>query len=839
MRPFLFLASFLLITLPDYAQTRLPIRRLDSLVVAMQQQQLYNGAVLWAENGKTVFEKAVGVANIKTGEKITPQSTFNLASVSKQFVALLVMILKQDGKLDYDDPITKLLPEVPYSNITIRNLLNHTGGMVEYFDLAQHYLGPLDTLTNDLMLDLFKTYHPPLEFQPGEKWSYSNTGYVMLGSIVERASEKTFAEYFNEKIAQPLGLKNTYVHHHQMKVPFPTPNRVYGFERSQGKTQENDLIRIDGVVGDGNVYSSIEDLAKWVQALDAYQLLPREAMKAAYTPVKLKDGSTYPYGFGWGIDKNGEVIAHTGSWVGFRTVVWRDTVLHLTLIALENSNNPFGLNLLRKNINNLLEGKPLLKADFTLIKNVKVIDGTGAPARAASVRIKNDRILEIGELLQPFPGEQVVDGKGKVLAPGFIDTHSHHDWGMDKNPEITMALAQGITTIVVGQDGGSAPIKEIEAQLSKQPISLNLATYVGHNSIRVKAMGNAGFRRQATNEELEKMKVLLLEDLKNGALGLSTGLEYERGFYSSRDEVLELAKTTAAAGGRYISHIRSEDISLEDALDEIVQIGRIAKLSVQIAHFKIAMRSKWGKTPEILAALQEARRSGVNITADWYPYEYWSSTLRVLFPKRDYDNLASAEFALTELAPPEKIIISSYEANTAYEWKTIAEIAKLRSEKPAVTLMHLVAESEEKGTDQSAICGSMTESDMVALMEWPSTNICSDGAAEGHPRGHGAFARVLARYVREQHRLTLENAIYKMTGLAAEHVGIAERGLIAPGYFADVVLFDPATVQDHATYQQPLQLSTGFSKVWVNGKVVFSNGKATKVYAGSLVKKGN
>jgi N-acyl-D-aspartate/D-glutamate deacylase/CubicO group peptidase (beta-lactamase class C family) len=836
MRRILLLLVLFLVAYAGYTQTRLPLKRLDSILFVMQQQELLNGAVLWAENGKTEYTRAAGVANIQTGEKITTKSAFNLASVSKQFVAMLVMILAQEGKLAYDDPITKLLPEVPYPNITIRNLLNHTGGMVEYFDLAQRYLGPLDTLTNDGMLQLFKTHHPPLEFQPGEKWSYSNTGYVMLGSIVARASGKSFAEYFNEKIAVPLGLKNTYVHHHQMPVPFPTPNRVYGFSRVNGKNEANDLIRIDGVIGDGNVYSSVEDLAKWVNALDEYKLLPRAAMKIAYTPAKLNDGTTYPYGFGWGFEKNGEVIAHTGSWVGFRTIVWRDTVRHVTLIALDNSDNNSGIGLIKAHVNNLLDGKPLTMPVFTLIKNVKVIDGTGTPPRAAAVRIRNEQIWAVGDL-QPFPGEQVIDGAGKTLTPGFIDTHSHHDWGMDKNPEITMALAQGITTIVVGQDGGSAPIKEIEAQLKKTPLSLNLATYAGHNSIRVKAMGNAGFRRQATADEVQKMKTLLQEELDGGALGLSSGLEYERGFYSSRDEVIELAKLTAAAGGRYMSHIRSEDISLEDALDEIIGIGREAKLPVQISHFKIAMRSKWGKTPAILAALQEARRGGVNITADWYPYEYWSSTLRVLFPKRDYTNLASAEFAMKELVPPDKAIISRYEANPAYEWKTIAEIAKMRNETPAVTLMHLIAESEAKDTDEDAICGSMTETDMVALMDWPYTNICSDGAAEGHPRGHGAFARVLARYVREQHRLTLENAIYKMTGLAAENVGIAKRGLIAPGYFADLALFDPATVVDNATFQKPLQLSSGFSKIWVNGKVVFSDGKVTKLYPGKLLKR--
>lgn len=357
-------------------------------------------------------------------------------------------------------------------------------------------------------------------------------------------------------------------------------------------------------------------------------------------------------------------------------------------------------------------------------------------------------------------------------------------------------------------------------------------------------MGENDLHRVATEKEVAAMKSLLATEMKNGSLGLATGLEYEGSHFSSREEVIELAKTAAEYHGRYISHMRSEDIGLADAIDEIEQIGLQAKLPVQISHFKIALKDDWGTAPAILGDLENMRKQyGVNITADCYPYEYWYSTLRVLFPKTDYSNLESAKFAVDQTIDPSGSVVFPFAPNKTYEGKTISEIAAMRNQSAAQTLIDLIVmvddfEKKNPGVDAEGIIGkSMKDEDIIKLLSWANTNICSDGGGGGHPRSHGAFTRVLGYYVRERKIMSLENAIYKMTALAAEHVGLADRGLIAPGYYADLVLLDPATVKDNATIQNPTALSDGILKVWVNGKIVFENKQPTHQYPGMFLKR--
>lgn len=825
----LLLFCLLCLTL-SYGQNKPNPIRLDSALTALHQLQLFNGAVLVAQEGQVLYKKAFGQNDAGGKTLLSTQSSFNLASVSKQFVAISAMLLKEENKLQYDDPVQKYLPNFPYPNIKVRQLLTHTSGLPEYFDLAQRQLTLLDTLTNEDLLQLLVRRKPALEFEPGSQWSYCNTGYILLALVVEKASGKPFAQFFAERIARPLGLSHTFVYH--FKGPAAPAQRVMGMRREGGKWLPDDLISIDGVVGDGNVYSSAEDLLRWEQALYTEKLVKKSTLEEAFTSVKLNDGSTYPYGFGWAVAKDGRELSHTGSWVGFRTLIVRNLAQKTTLIALDNSGQGFVHQILRA----WSEGKAFAFPSSTLIRNVQIVDGTGSTARYGAVRILNNRIQDMGAL-SPLPGEKVIDGLGKVLAPGFIDTHSHHAGAMADKPDMLAVVSQGITTIVSGQDGESEPMDSLELWLQRRPIAVNLASYAGHSTLRLRAMGLSSFRRQATAPEVEKMKELLAAELKAGALGLCSGLEYEEGFYSNRDEVITLAKVAAAAGGRYMSHIRSEDIHLDDALDEIIQIGREAKLPVQISHFKIALKSKWGQAPQLLARLQAARAEGIDITADVYPYEHWQSTLRVLFPKKDFDNLASAEFAVTQLIDPTRSIVSRFGAQPAYAGKTLSAIAQMRGEAVAKTLMYLVAEAERTDQTESIIGASMADQDVINLLRWPHTNVCSDGTHRSHPRGHGAFTRVLARYVREKKALGLEEAVHKMTGLSAEHLGLQGRGLIAPGYFADLVLFDPKTVQDNATFQNPTALSTGIERVWVNGKVVFAGGKSTKEFPGQLLKR--
>ncbi len=814
-----------------FAQTPEKMRVLDSALTKLYERGMFNGAVLYAEQGKPLYNKSFGLSNIATREKLTAASAFNLASVSKQFMAMMIMILKEQGKLNYDDDVRKFIPGLPYEHITVQRLLTHTSGLPEYFELAQAYTGVLDTLTNESMIRLFKTYKPALRFQPGERWEYSNTGYVLLGSVIQAASGMPVAEFFKKSIVQPLGLKNTFVYHYKANLTAPA-SRVFGFQRLDGKNVPNDLVRLDGVIGDGNIYASAEDLLIWEQSLYGEKLVKKNTLSEALTPVQLNDGTTYPYGFGWEIIEKNKIYEHTGSWVGFLNLIYRDVEQKRTLIVLTSSSNARAISVANKIIN----GKPFQLPETQLIANVSLIDGTGAAPRKTSLRIKNNKIWETGDLT-PFPGEETTDGQGMTLAPGFIDSHSHHASHIETHADMLAAVSQGVTTIVSGQDGGSYYIDSLEALLKRRPVAINIATYTGHATLREQVMGEKDLHRISTPDELEKMKALLRQEMSKGSLGLSTGLEYEGGFYSNRDEVLQLAKTAADSGGRYISHLLSEDVRLAEGLDQIIEIGRATKAPVQISHIKIALRDQWGGASRILAQLQKARSEGINITADCYPYDYWKSTLRVLFPEKDFTNPVSADYAVRQLFDPEKSVLSSFDAFPAYAGKSVSEIAVTRNEKPAQTLMWLIAEAERTQKSEGVMGKSMDEADVIDFLKWGQTNICSDGANSGHPRGYGAFTRVLGRYVRELKIMPLETAIYKMTGLTAEHLGLDNRGVIAPGAFADLVLFDPATVKDNATIQNNQALSDGVEKVWVNGKLVYQHKKSLGVYPGVFIKR--
>ena len=813
------------------------LKILDSSLTRLHEQALFNGVVLVAENGTVRYRKAFGTANIATSEPLTTHSAFNLASISKQFIAMMIMQLQERGKLRYDERVRTYLPDFPYDTITVRHLLTHTSGLPEYFDLAQQYTSPLDTLTNAGMLQLLHDHKPTLLFRPGDRWEYCNTGYVLLGSIIEKLAGMPVEQFFEQQIARPLNLKNTYVYSLDSRT---TPhNRVYGFKREDGKNWSNDLIRLDGVIGDGNIYASAEDLLVWEQALNTEKLVTASTLREAFTPVKLNDSSTYPYGFGWFIEDEGKVLAHTGSWVGFLNVIVRYVAKKQTLIVLSNGSSGLARRLARE----ILEGKIPQLPQTQLITNIQLIDGTGTAPRKAAVRLQNDKVWETGDLTA-FPNEPVTDGRGFVLAPGFIDSHSHHDWGLTEHPDALAVVNQGITTIVVGQDGGGVPMDTLQARLKRQPAAVNVASYTGHALLRQKSMGANGLYRTAKPDEVARMKTLLRTEMRNGSLGLSTGLEYESAFFSSRDEVLQLAQVAADSGGRYMSHIRSEDLMLDDAIDEIIQIGRVTKMPVQISHLKIALRDKWGQSARLLAQLEQARVEGVHITADCYPYDYWMSTLRVLFPKRDYTNSTSAEFAVNQLFDPAQSVLVRFAANPAYAGKTVGDVANLRHEKPAQTLMGLVAEASAfsvKNPDATGVEGimgkSMAESDVINFLVWPHTNICSDGANEGHPRGYGAFTRLLGRYVRDQKIMPLETAIQKMTSLTAEHLGLRNRGVIAPGYYADLVLFNPDTVQDNARIGDSKALSTGIEAVWVSGQLVYREQKATGAHPGIFIRR--
>jgi N-acyl-D-amino-acid deacylase len=476
-----------------------------------------------------------------------------------------------------------------------------------------------------------------------------------------------------------------------------------------------------------------------------------------------------------------------------------------------------------------------------LITNVRVIDGTGAPAFDGGVRMDGGRIAGVGDL-DLLPGEMTIDGGGHVLAPGFIDSHSHAARALAEHPEALGAVTQGITTVVVGPDGSSElPVSELFDRLDAAPVAVNVASFTGHASLRRQVMGDE-YRRPANEADLEAMAELLRADLASGSLGLSTGLEYEVGRWASTEEVIALARVAGEAGGRYTSHMRSEDRALFEALEELIRIGREASIPVQATHLKLAMRSLWGRADEVLAILDEARAEGVDVTADVYPYEYWQSTMTVLFPDREYTTEV-ATFALEELAPPEGMIIGTYSPDASIEGKTLAQVAEERGEDVVATYLSLIdgvhGPDAPEGARESIVARSMIAEDIGTLLQWNHTNVCTDGELDGpHPRGFGSFTRVLGRFVREDAVLSLEEAVHKMTGLTAAQTGITDRGVVAPGAAADLVLFDPATVRDRATFESPNEPSVGIDRVWVNGVEVWDGTATTGLRPGEVVRRG-
>ncbi len=476
----------------------------------------------------------------------------------------------------------------------------------------------------------------------------------------------------------------------------------------------------------------------------------------------------------------------------------------------------------------------------TVIVNARVIDGSGGPSRDVNVRIEGDRIVAIGDF-EPSPGDTVIAADGLVLAPGFIDVHSHHDGKLFELPEALAAVNQGITTIVAGQDGGHQyPLAEFFAQIDASPAAVNVASYAGFGVLREEVMGE-DYQRHATPDEVAAMTDLLRTELEAGALGLSSGLEYDPGSFSTTEEVVELARVAASHGGTYISHIRSEDRYFWEAIEEIIRIGREADLPVQVTHMKLAMNNWWGQAERLLTRLDEARASGVEITADIYPYRAWSTSftwLTTVFPDRDLDRRDGAEYILRDLLSPDDVLLPDFLPEPAYNGLTLAEIAEVRGADVETTLMDLLKADTEMGGESSMIGFAMDEPDIEAIMAWPHTVICSDGGLDGsHPRGFGAFTRFLGRYVRERNVVSLEEGIRKMTSLSAEHLRITDRGAIEEGHYADLVLFDPETVIDRSTYEDPHVVSAGIKKVWANGELVFDGGETTGNRPGRVLRR--
>ena len=492
--------------------------------------------------------------------------------------------------------------------------------------------------------------------------------------------------------------------------------------------------------------------------------------------------------------------------------------------------------------------------DETLITNVLIVDGTGSEPYSGSILIQGDVIASIFQgSSNDLSHHNLVDGMGMVLAPGFLDSHSHFDQGLKAQPYAKAAITQGITTIIRGMDGFSGrpdgkdtivygdhlSVIEFNDLMKEISTAVNVASFSSHNSIRSVVMRD-DFRREATSLEIEKMSKLVEADMQSGALGLSTGLEYDPGIYSSTDEVITLAKVAAKYGGKYKSHMRSEDRYFWDSVNEIIEIGEKANISVNIDHLKLAAISLWGMDKDLISILNDARERGVDVTADIYPYTAWQSTITVLYPDKNFDDPREAEFILENISSPDDILFVAHKLHPEYINKTLRQIASENNKTPAQMLSIVAKESFELSQGASAIESiigkSMDEKDVLALLNWEYSNVTTDGGLDClHPRGCGSFTKVIDDYIGDEGLGSIERVIHKMTGLTAKNLGIQNRGEIRVGSYADLILFVPDQIQDNATYEQPNLLSDGIHSVWVNGKRVLEDGELTGSLPGKII----
>jgi N-acyl-D-amino-acid deacylase len=433
------------------------------------------------------------------------------------------------------------------------------------------------------------------------------------------------------------------------------------------------------------------------------------------------------------------------------------------------------------------------------------------------VRFDNGTIVEIGDV-KAQSNDRVVDATGLVVAPGVIDAHNHSTEGLDADPDAITQVAQGITTLVVGQDGSSPfPLADYLARRRANPTTVNVAALVGHATIRRQVMGD-DFRRTATPAEIVRMETLVDQEMRSGAIGLSSGLEYEVGSYASTEEVVAMARIAAKHGGFYISHIRDEADKSMDAIREAIAIGEKAKIPVQITHIKLGTVGVWGKAGEVVSMIEAARKRGVDVTADVYPYLAWSSNLKVLVPDKQWTNPASVKEALDDVGGGKNVQITRLPKFPQYVGKRLDEVATLEGLNEVDMYIKIVQDD-----DAGVIGHTMIADDMKVFVQQPWAMIASDGGINtSHPRGAGTFPRVLGRFVRDEQWLSLPDAIKKMTSMPAARLKLQDRGTIAVGKKADLMLFDPATIVDRSTFEQPRLRPRGIYRVFVNGRPVWT-----------------
>ncbi len=489
-----------------------------------------------------------------------------------------------------------------------------------------------------------------------------------------------------------------------------------------------------------------------------------------------------------------------------------------------------------------------------VIRNASIVDGTGAPAFEASLGIRGDRVDKVGEVAEH--GNLEIDARGLTVAPGFIDVHSHDDWAVLLTPEMDFKVMQGVTTDVVGNCGmGAAPnpaaaviFRALHGPAAKvpewtdyagyfravdeNPPSLNVAVLAGHGSLRLGAMGTA--QREPSAGEMAAMRGWLRDAIDAGAVGLSTGLVYEPGRYARTEEIIELAREMRGSGALYASHMRNEARGLLDSIRETIRIGEAAGVAIQISHHKASGVENWGMVRQSLKLIDEARQAGLDVSADQYPYTSGSTVLSAVLQNGGLDESGVA--GGMGVVPPERILIASVPSRPEWEGRRLDAIAA------EMDLGAIEAARKIVGADPGTVVvlDLMSEDDVRMVMTHPSTMIGSDGLAMGgkpHPRLYGTFPRVIGHYAREGGLMSLEEAIHRMTGMAAEKFHLRDRGVIREGAFADLVIFDAKEILDTATYTDPRRYPAGISHVFVNGAAVVRDGVHLGARAGRALRR--
>jgi N-acyl-D-amino-acid deacylase len=500
-----------------------------------------------------------------------------------------------------------------------------------------------------------------------------------------------------------------------------------------------------------------------------------------------------------------------------------------------------------------------------IIRNGRIVDGSGNPWYVADVAIREGRIAAIGPICGrnggTCPTARVLDATGLYVAPGFVDVHTHSEAGIRRRPTADNFLFDGVTAIVSGNCGGSdTDLAKTFAELRAAGISINYSTLVGHNSVRAAVMGRE--QRDPTADEQARMEAMVEQAMRDGAVGFSTGLIYIPGTYSKTPEVIALARAAARHNGIYASHMRDEELEIFAAINEALQVGREAGMPVEISHFKNSSKRMWGQSKRTIEMVEQARAEGVDVTVDQYPYTASSTNLGILLPswalagtreevqKRLADPATRKKIAAemkkeiprtTGFKRLDYAVVASCPWENSLEGKSIAQINKEKGHKNKLEAqIETVLEMMEKG-GAGMVYHKMSEEDVERILRFPYSMVASDagiiefGRGAPHPRGYGSNARVLGRYVREKGTIRLEEAIRKMTSLPAQRFRLVDRGLVRPGMWADMVVFDAAAVADKATFEKPHAYAEGFRYVLVNGVVTIENGQHTGARAGQVL----